>query len=296
MFEYLIHHRVLNLPRTLRRSARVSLAATLLVVLPTLGIGQIRSGADADNVKGPGAGVASKELQTGGLSSAVGPILVSGNPTCAQLNASADPAFAHMTEDWEMKIDLSAPSGVFYMVDGGGVVLDGGLAPNANLFLSVASSGSTLSSWAIGPLNLLDRAVSAIIVKGGSNANVYTYPFLSVGDSGPFVTPQNREISHLTFCFEPFSGPSSAEVTLSGRAVTTGGVGVSGARVDVMNLVTGKITRATTNSFGYYVVEGLVAAEIYMVTISHRRHQFFDPQRTITIDDDIVGLDFVAVW
>lgn len=230
------------------------------------------------------------------FSSAVGPIFVSGNPTCKDLRWSGNPNFSHMTEDWEMKIDLSTPNGVFYMVQGGGVVLDGGLVPNPSLYLSVVSSGSTLSSWSLGPLNLLDRAVSAVIVKGGPSANVYAYPFLSVGDTGPFVTPQNFQISHITFCFEPFSGPSSAEAKIMGRSITTGGVGISGARIEVMNLSTGEITRAITNTFGYYTVENLKTAEMYLVTISHKRHQFFENQRVLTLDDDLNGLDFVAAW
>ncbi len=270
--------------------------SAFLAAMPIAGSSQIRDETTGRDVKTRDYNVKSTEKGNDEFSTAVGPIFVSGNPACSDLNASNDPKFAHMTEDWEMKIDLSTPNGVFYMVDGNGVVLSGGLSPNPDLYLSVASSGSTLSSWALGPLNLLDRAVSAIIVKGGANANVYAYPFLSVGDSGPFVTPQDREISHITFCFEPFSGPSSAGVTLSGRAITTGGIGIAGARINVMNLMTGEVTRSTTNSFGYYTVEDLAVSEVYLVTISHRRHQFFDPERTISLDDDVVGLDFVSVW
>ncbi|HMO81434.1 MAG TPA: carboxypeptidase-like regulatory domain-containing protein [Pyrinomonadaceae bacterium] len=75
-----------------------------------------------------------------------------------------------------------------------------------------------------------------------------------------------------------------------------GGVGVGNARIEVLNLVTGVKRTGTTNNFGYYIVDGLSSADLYMVTISHRRHQFFDPQRTVTLDSDISGVDFVTVW
>ncbi len=205
-----------------------------------------------------------------------------GNPKCADLNASDDPRFSHLSQDDEFKLDFGSPNGTFSI-------------PNTAYSITTVSSGNTMTSWSLNsaPYAFL---VSAVIVKGGDQAYVYPYNPLSAGDTGQFITGSQNAISHLTFCFEPFSGPSSAPVTIAGRALTLNGYGVPGARIEVMNLTTGEVMMATTNPFGYYAFKGVTSEVTYMVTISHKRHQFIDSQRTITLNEDLVGLDFVTAW
>lgn len=240
------------------------------------------------------------DVETTNVTTAQGPFFIPGDPSCKLLNDLEDPEYAHITEDWELKLEIDVPNGQFPMVTNYelGVIVDGGLAENPNIFLNIGSTGSAVNFWSIGPANLLDRAVSAIIILGSPapGGHIYTYPNLSVGDTGPFLTPGGFDVTGVKFCMEAFSGPSSAPASISGRAITMGGVGVGNARIEVLNLVTGVKRTGTTNNFGYYIVDGLSAADLYMVTISHRRHQFFDPQRTVTLDSDISGVDFVTVW
>ena len=225
-----------------------------------------------------------------------------GNPSCATLNAldnSEDPnsPYFHMSTDWEMKLDFSTPNGTYPIANGGGVVLSGGITPKPDRSISVTSSGAILNGWTLSGLTTAPHyAVSAVIVKGGNSANVYLYPDLSFGDIvGPFSTVNGQNaISHLTFCFEPFTAPTAADGTISGRTIKMDGTGIASARVEVLNLSTGEILYAVTNPFGYYTFEGIETNDLYMVTVSHKRHQFANPQRTINFDGDLVDLDFVA--
>ncbi|HSI88402.1 MAG TPA: carboxypeptidase-like regulatory domain-containing protein [Pyrinomonadaceae bacterium] len=232
-----------------------------------------------------------------------GPDSPSANPSCATLDALHQPgdpinAYAHISDDWGIKFDFPSPNGSFPIAVGNGVSLEGGMPANPSLSLNISSVGSTMNQWNLTPLTFppLDRLVSAVIVKGGNEgANVYLYPSLSAGDIGPFTTPNSQNaISHLIFCFEPFTAPTAANGTISGRAIRMDGTGISSARIEVLNLSTGEIRNAITNPFGYYTFEGIETNDLYMVTVSHKRYQFANPQRTISFDGDIVDLDFVA--
>lgn len=219
------------------------------------------------------------------------PIPLSGNPTCASIN----PSWGEYKLDFEFpngSFPFSAapqPSGRSYLAGGTG------LAQNPDLYMNVSSSGATMTQWSLSPINQIDRLIVYVIVKGGSNANGYSYPTGSIGDTGSFTTQASRNaISHLTFCFDAFSGPSSAPVSISGRALTSEGSGIAYTRIDVMNLSTGEVVSALTNQFGYYIVSQLEAESIYMVTANHRRYTFINNQRTMTPSEDLVGVDFVA--
>ncbi|HMS08174.1 MAG TPA: carboxypeptidase-like regulatory domain-containing protein [Pyrinomonadaceae bacterium] len=170
---------------------------------------------------------------------------------------------------------------------------------NPNLFVSISDNGNAvITGWNLSwtsPANL-DRLVSIVAVRGqgGTAMNVYSYPNLAVSDTGTFTAPGGAPITQVRFCFEPFSGPSSAPVAISGRALTAEGTGISGARISVVDLGSGETLSAVTNPFGYYTIEGLVAESTYMVSASHKRHSFVNNQRTITISEDLAGVDFVA--
>lgn len=173
------------------------------------------------------------------------------------------------------------------------------LGDNPNLFITFpSSSGTSFSGWSLSwtsPLDV-DRLVSLIAVRGNASilTNVYSYPNLSVGDTGTFTAPGGGVIDQVNICFEPFTGPSSAPVAISGRALTAEGTGIAGTRITVVDLGSGESHSAITNPFGYYTIEGLVAESTYMVSASHKRHSFVNNQRTITISEDLAGVDFVA--
>jgi len=222
------------------------------------------------------------------------PIQVSGNPSCATLNASTNPAFAHISGNWEHKEDPPSGGGPIPLTQGGG-----GMPSNPNLFLTYSMGPATQMnsfqlSWTTP--SALTTMVSAVIVKGGPNgANVYTYPALTAGDSGPFTVPGGGQaVSHISFCFETFTAPSAADGTVSGRVVTSKGAAISGATVLVQNLSTGEVKYVTTNSFGRYAVGELNVGDFFVLSVSHRRYFFSDATRHFTLEADLADVDFVS--
>jgi hypothetical protein len=55
----------------------------------------------------------------------------------------------------------------------------------------------------------------------------------------------------------------------------------------------GEVQSAVTNAFGYYNVSA-EAGGFYVITITHRRYTFADDTRTLSLHDNIAGVDFVA--
>ncbi len=223
------------------------------------------------------------------------PIFCSGNPSCATLNWSTDPAYSHMTEDWALKLDFSPPSGAsgpYPFTTGGGRFLLGGAAPEPTKSISLFVSGNTVD-WSS------NRQITAVIVKGGPNANVYPYNPASFGNppnGSGLTTPGGAfGISHLEFCFELQTIPTAAPVKLSGRVISLNGRGISGVRFLLMNAATGASRVAYSNVFGYYQFEDLEVGALYQVTATHKRNQFFDSVRTISLSEDLEGFDFVSL-
>lgn len=244
------------------------------------------------------------KLPGNSLTSAQGPFLI--NPTTAtckyiqDLGEDGVPQYAHMTTAWEMWIYGGSPNGTFPLASIPPVMIQGGMDPNPALSMTISSSGNAVNSWSLGPLSQLDRAVSAIVVIGANSEtqHVYTYPTLAISDIGPLITPPlgggPNPVQEVVFCFEPFTVPSSGEATISGRALTSDGRGISSVRMSLTDLSTGEVRYAMTNPFGYYTFTEVDVANLYMVSALHKRYTFINNDRTINVEDSIIGLDFVA--
>jgi hypothetical protein len=112
----------------------------------------------------------------------VAPAFVDGNPTCADLG------YAH-------GIKFDPPNAGSQSA--GGVTVD--LSIGADAF-------GKLVDWTA------SAPIDAVIVKGGSNANVYAYPGGSSGDTGlhtPFNGPDKYYgLSHVDFCWDDQAPPA----------------------------------------------------------------------------------------
>lgn len=293
----------MNFPRGMSLNnkflSQMAAFAICVVTFSTFTFGQIKS-TDARTTRSTGVEI---KTPSSNLTSAQGPFLITpSTATCKYLQDLGEdgvPQYAHMTTGWEMWIYGGAPNGTFPLATLPPVVIQGGMDANPLLSMTIASSGSTVNSWSLGPLNQLDRAVSAIVLVGVNDGtqHVYTYPTLAISDTGPLVTPPgvgSNPIQDVIFCFEPFTVPSSGEATLSGRALTSAGRGISGVRMELVDLATGAVRYANTNPFGYYTFTEVDVANLYMVSASHKRHTFINNGRTINVEDSIFGLDFVA--
>ena len=89
------------------------------------------------------------------------------------------------------------------------------------------------------------------------------------------------------------TGPSSSNLSISGRVVAADGRGIGGAFVR-LNGGEGGERAAVTNPFGYYRFAGLAAGRTFFVSAGHKRFTFAVPTRTVTLDEDIAGLDFIS--
>lgn len=121
---------------------------------------------------------------------------------------------------------------------------------------------------------------------------------VTVTDSTPTLAPEGAEAApsaRLTSKVFPMNVfvPTAADVSVSGRAVTSDGRGIRNAVVSI-TLPNGTVRTAATGSLGYYLIEGLPAGQTYTLAISGKRYTFTNPTRIITISDDLTGIDFVS--
>ena len=129
-----------------------------------------------------------------------------------------------------------------------------------------------------------DQAIFVDIPIGGEIMLRWTDPDDGGNDHG-------LSIDDLTVTFFV---PSAAGVSVAGRAVTEGGIGIGNA---VVTLSGGTLTEpmtARTSSFGYFSFEGVPSGATYLVEISSKRYQFANPSRTISVEESIADLDFLA--
>jgi len=230
------------------------------------------------------------------INASVTPVVNPGgdkNPTCAQLNASTDPRFAHITSNASLKLDRSSPNGTFTFTTGtqnGTSTELTGAAPQPGKTITVSSTGSTLNSF------LSQLTITAVIVKGGNEgSNVYPYPSGTTTDTILRTPDIQNGISHLTFCFSTVPiGPTAAPASVSGRVRDENGKGVAFVLVTAVNLSTGESLQAQTDIRGRYRFEDLPTAEDYLVTATSRRYTFTPNNRVISLLEDLVGLDFAA--
>lgn len=221
------------------------------------------------------------------ITASVTPVVVSGNPSCATLNASSDPAFAHITSNFGFKIDPPA-SGTFTFTNAAGRSLTGGAPSDGSSTLTIAIQNSTTFDWSA------TRTIKAVIVKGGPNANVYPYSPFSFGDTTLTTVNNSFGISHIEVCFDN-SVTTAARTSVSGIVTDEFGNGIPRTTITIMNTNTSEIQTAITNSFGVYQFDGLEVGNFYIVSASNRRYSFETNQQFFVLNDAVSDLNFKAL-
>lgn len=87
--------------------------------------------------------------------------------------------------------------------------------------------------------------------------------------------------------------PTAANVSISGRVMTSGSQGILNARV-MLTAPNGETRISTTSSFGYYRFETVAAGETYILTVFSKRFVFINPTLVVTVHDELDNLDFTA--
>lgn len=85
---------------------------------------------------------------------------------------------------------------------------------------------------------------------------------------------------------------TSAEVSVSGRVLTSAGQGLRNAIV-VLDDGSGQVRFASTSSFGYFRFHGITSGRTYVVTVTSKKFLF--APRVVMVNDSITDLDFVAI-
>lgn len=88
-------------------------------------------------------------------------------------------------------------------------------------------------------------------------------------------------------------GPTAASVSISGKVTMQSGRGIRNVKVTLTDSK-GNQQWATTNSFGYYHFENVMAGETVILTAQSKRYSFKQSTRIISVNDDLSDVDFVA--
>lgn len=128
---------------------------------------------------------------------------------------------------------------------------------------------------------------------GGSNSNG-TWSLYVRNDTGAPLAPNAAVGAFAGGWGIEFLAPTAAPASITGRVMTSEGIGIRNARVVVTgNSLTQPIT-VVTGSFGYYSIDGLQAGETYVITVNSKRFNFTVPSRVITLVDNLENVDFTA--
>ena len=237
--------------------------------------------------------VADTKVNSAQPEASVTPVVIDSNIKCSDLNASTDTRFSHIINDYELKLNFTDPNGTFAFATGTGVVITGPQFPAKSIFISSASNSTSAGSTATVFEWGSQIPITAVIVKVGVTSYIYPYkPFAQHDTNLSTLDPQG--ISHVSFCYADPIAPTAANTSISGRVVTANGTGISGARLTIIDGATGESTAAITSPFGYYVIDNIQAGKLYILHVNHKRYTFAQPLRTMTLDESLVGIDFVA--
>jgi hypothetical protein len=113
----------------------------------------------------------------------------------------------------------------------------------------------------------------------------------SVGNRNAIIRTQEGEIITCTFQNDVVL---AAAASIDGTITDSFGRGAPNVLVRVTDLDNGETTFVLTNPFGYYHIGDLQVGGNYLVRVSSKRFAFTPDSRIITLNDDVVGVDFIA--
>ena len=113
----------------------------------------------------------------------------------------------------------------------------------------------------------------------------------SVGNRNAIISTQEGEIITCTFQNDIVL---AASASIDGTITDSFGRGASNVLVRVTDLNNGETTFALTNPFGHYRIGDLQVGGNYIVRVNSKRYVFSPDSRIITLNEDVVGIDFIA--
>ena len=113
----------------------------------------------------------------------------------------------------------------------------------------------------------------------------------SVGLRNAVIRTQEAEVITCTFTNEVVL---AAAASIEGVVTNSSGRGLSNVLVRVTDLNNGETSFAITNPFGRYRIGELQTGVSYLVSVTSKRYVFSSDTRVITLNEDAVGLNFIA--
>jgi len=144
------------------------------------------------------------------------------------------------------------------------------------------------SAWHITGLGCVETNV------GGSVANVnVTTTSLNV-QSGANLATIKPDLGDSIQCTFTNQIVTAAPASISGKVVTSTGLGILRAKITVIDAATGVTKTAFSNQFGMFTVTGLEVEKLYLVTVSHPNYVFATNTQSFVLNEDLTGLLFTA--
>ncbi len=132
---------------------------------------------------------------------------------------------------------------------------------------------------------------SVIAGGGGNSAGGVFVVDGTIGQSAAGTTSTGGTF-RLSSGFWGGEQPVSSNVTVSGRVVTSGGLGLRNAIV-VFTDTAGAQRTATTSSFGIFTLENVMTGFTYTISVRSKRYRF--APRIMQINSALDNVDFVGL-
>jgi Tol biopolymer transport system component len=87
--------------------------------------------------------------------------------------------------------------------------------------------------------------------------------------------------------------PTAAQVSVSGRALTETGRGISNVQITLTDS-SGGVRVARTNPFGYFRFQGVPVGQTYILSARSKNYIFAEPTRVLNVQEAIANIEFIA--
>jgi hypothetical protein len=132
----------------------------------------------------------------------------------------------------------------------------------------------------------------SVVAGGGNSAAVSGFALEATSGQAAAGNALNGTPFDLTSGFwNALVAPTAATVSVGGRVLSFEGRFIPSVRVLLTNQ-NGETRTAISNQFGYYCFDEVTVGETYVLTVTHKRHQFA-PQ-ILTVIEEINDLNFTA--
>jgi carboxypeptidase family protein len=144
-----------------------------------------------------------------------------------------------------------------------------------------------------GGYRLMGLGCAEVNVGGSAaNANVTTTSLnVQAGTNLATIKPDLGDSITCTFTNQIVT---AAPASISGKVVTSTGVGIMRAQITVVDAATGSTKTTYTDAYGMFNVSGLEVEKLYAVSVYSSSYTFTAPTQSFVLNGDLSGLVFTA--